>query len=339
MQLDAQLGGYALAAVAVEAERLERIGYDGLWSVETNANPFLPLALAAQATRRVQLGTNVAIAFARSPFVTATVAWDLQKLSGGRLNLGLGTSSRPQLEGRFSTDASRPVGRIVDYIRCVRAIWDNFQHGTAPDYEGEFYRFKVNLPLFNPGPIDQAHIPVYVAGTTPAMCRAAGAVADGFNVAPFHTAEYLRDVMRPAIVEGARKHGRSLADVTISAPVMAVMGDTDEQLAAAETNVRRMIATYCTMPPYVGMLQHHGYDGLHERMAALSAKGDAAGMIAHVPAELVRVVALVGKPLELAPLLRERYQGLADRVSLRYALPAAASEGTWTAFVRAFRGA
>ncbi|MBI3993935.1 MAG: TIGR03617 family F420-dependent LLM class oxidoreductase [Candidatus Lambdaproteobacteria bacterium] len=339
MLLDAQLGGYALAQVTAEAERLERIGYDGLWSVETSSNPFLPLALAAQATRRVQIGSNVAIAFARTPFVTATVAWDLQKLSGGRLALGLGTSSKPHLEGRFSTESARPVGRIVDYIRCMRAIWDNFQHGTAPDYEGEFYRFKLNVPLFNPGPIEHPRIPVYVAGTTPSMCRAAGAVADGFNVAPFHTAAYLRDVLRPAIEQGARKHGRSLGDVTISAPVMAVMGDTDEQMAAAETNVRRMIATYCTMPPYVGMLRHHGYDGLHEQMAALAAKGDAAGMIAAVPAELVRAVALVGRPLALAPLLRERYQGLADRVSLRYAVPGAASEPTWSAFVGAFKGA
>ena len=332
MKLDAQLGSYALTEITAAAERLERIGYDCLWSVEALGDPFLPLALAAQATSRTHIGTNVAVAFARSPFLTALIAWDLQKLSAGRLYLGLGTSSRPQLEQRFSTDYTRPAGRIVDYIRCVRAVWDWFQNDTTPAYDGEFYRFTLNSRNYNPGPIAHPRIPIYVAGVTSTMCRAAGAVADGFNVSPFHTVDYLRNVMRPNIEAGATAHDRAITALDISVPFFPVIGESQPEIDAARAFVRRMAAKYAAMPPYRAMLEYHGFDGLHEALVDATSRGDEEGALALVPDTLVELVSVCGSLERLPALLRERYRGVATRVSLVMPAPGSIADSAWTAF-------
>jgi probable F420-dependent oxidoreductase len=201
---------------------MERLGFDGVWTFEAAHDSFLPLALAAMATTRLHLGTNIAVAFGRSPFSMAQVAWDLQQASGGRLHLGLGTQVRAHVQRRFSMPFEHPAARITDYIRCLRAIWETFQHDTRPAYEGPFYRFTLMNPFFNPGPIAHPHIPIFLAGVNPRMCRAAGEVADGFHVHPMHSVGYLRDVIYPALQEGARRSGRTVDEIMLYAPVFAI---------------------------------------------------------------------------------------------------------------------
>ena len=210
----------------------------------------------------------------------AQVAWDLQRGSRGRFHLGLGTQVRAHVERRFSMPFDRPAARVTDYVRCVRAIWDTFQNGTRPAYDGEFYRFRLMNPFFDPGPIDHPDIPIYLAGVNERMCRAAGEVADGFHVHPMHSVGYLRNVVRPAIDEGARANGRDGGKIVLYAPAFTVSGETETERSAAEQEVRRQIAFYASTPNYRALLEYHDLGGIGKELSALMrggrVRGDAA---------------------------------------------------------------
>ncbi len=339
MKLDAELGVYDLAAVPAEAARLERLGFDGLWSFETQHNPFLALAFAASGTQRLELGTNIAVAFARTPMATAMVAWDLAQASGGRFRLGLGTQVKAHIERRFGVEWGRPAARIKEYIRCVRAIWETFQSGKKPDFEGEFYRFKLISPFFNPGPIAHPQIPIYLAGVNPAMCRAGGEVAEGFHIHPMHSPRYLREVARPALDAGARSRGKTVEDLELFAPVFAVTGRTAQETARQERTVREQVAFYASTPSYRCVLDVHGWAGKGEELSRLMRAGDVARMAAQVTDEMLDAFAIAAPPERLPAALRQRYAGLLHRVALYYPIPPGDAEDLWKAFVSAFRQA
>jgi probable F420-dependent oxidoreductase len=339
MKLDTMLRDVAFPAIAQQAQRFERMGFDGVWTFESAHDPFLPLALAATATTCLHIGTNIAVAFGRSPFAMAQVAWDLQKESGGRLHLGLGTQVRAHIERRFSMPFDHPAARVTDYIRCLRAIWETFQNDTRPNYTGPFYRFTLINPFFNPGPIAHPHIPVYLAGVNPRMCRAAGEVADGFHVHPMHSVGYLKAVVLPALDEGARLSGRTVDDLVLYAPVFTVSGHTQAEVDAATQQVRQQIAFYASTPSYRVLLEYHGYAGLGRQLSALMRQGDLAAMARLVPDALLEAVAVVASPAELPGKLRQRYAGILQRVALYFPLAADAAEGEWQRFTAAFRSA
>jgi probable F420-dependent oxidoreductase len=339
MKLDTQMQSTSFEGVAAEAKRFERMGFDCVWTFEAAHDPFLPLAMAAAATERLHLGTNISVAFGRSPFVMAQTAWDLQRGSGGRLHLGLGTQVRAHVERRFSMPFEHPAARVTDYIRCVRAIWETFQHGTRPQYDGPFYRFTLINPFFNPGPIEHPDIPIYLAGVNPRMCRAAGEVADGFHVHPMHSVSYLTEVVRPALDEGARLSGRRVNDLELYAPVFAISGTTQAAVDAIEQEVRQQIAFYASTPNYRVLLEHHGYDSLGKQLSDLMRQGDFAAMPKLVPDALLEEVAIVASPSELPTKLRQRYEGVLHRVSLYFPIPKDAPEAEWTQFVETFRAA
>jgi probable F420-dependent oxidoreductase len=313
---------------------------DGLWSYETAHDPFLPLFAAALATERVSLGTAIAVAFARTPFAMAQTAWDLQRVSGGRLLLGLGTQVRAHVERRFSAAFEHPAARIVDYIRCLRAIWDTFQTGAPPAYEGRFYRFTLISDFFNPGAIEQPDIPISLAGVGEPMARAAGAVADGFHVHPLHSPGYLRDVVRPALAEGARAAGRDPAQVDLIASVFIVTGDTATERAAAASDARRQIAFYASTPTYRPFLAYHGFEALGKELSALARAGRFAEMPARLPDALLEAVAVSAEPAALGAALRARYAGdLVQRIYPYASMPADDPGGRLAALVAAIRSA
>ena len=339
MKIDTQLRDVPFGRVGEEALRYERMGFDCAWTFEASHNPFLPLALAAAATRRLEVGTNIAVAFARSPFAMAQAAWDLQRGSGGRFHLGVGTQVRAHVERRFSMPFDRPAARVTDYIRCVRAIWDSFQNGVRPSYEGPFYQFRLLSPFFDPGPIDHPDIPIYLAGVNERMCRAAGEVADGFHVHPMHSVGYLRDVVRPAVGAGARAAGREGAAFTLYAPVFAVTGESERERSAAEREVRRQVAFYASTPSYRALLEYHGLGGIGKELSALMRRGEVDAMPRLVPDALLDEVAIAAPPASVPTELRRRYEGLLDRVSLYFPVPDGAPEGEWRGFVDTFRAA
>ena len=339
MKLDAQLGEFDLKKVPAEAQRLEKLGFDGLWSFEAQHDPFLPLAFAATATERMSVGTNIAVAFARTPMSMAMSAWDLARASGGRFKLGLGTQVRAHVERRFGADFDRPAARVAEAIRCIQAIWATFQTGAKPTFQGEFYRFKLINPFFNPGPIEHPDIPIYLAGVNPVILRTAGEVAQGVHIHPFHSVRYLKEVARPAIDEGARKSGRSVDDLELFSPIFAVTGNTAEETAGREAFVRQQIAMYASTPNYRAVMDLHGWMSVAEKLSKMVRTGEWDRISGEVTDEMLDTFALAAPPEKMPELLRERYAGLLDRVSLYYPLPPDDPEEGWRRFVEAFHRA
>ena len=190
MKLDAGLLAPDLKSVPNFARAAEEAGYAGLWSFETQHEAFLPLAVAATVTSKIELGTSIAVAFPRSPMITAHIAWDLAKASDGRFILGLGSQVKAHNERRFSVRFESPAPKLREYVLALRAIWDCWQNGTPLKFKGEFYEFSLMTPFFSPGPIEHPRVPVYIAGVNQIMCRAAGEVCDGLHVHPFHSPKY-----------------------------------------------------------------------------------------------------------------------------------------------------
>ena len=332
--------GIRLADAGAEAARAERIGFDAIWSFEISHDPFFPLLQAALATERLRIGTNIAVAFARTPFSMAVAAWDLQAESRGRLLLGLGTQVRSHVERRFSAEFDHPAARIVDYIDCLRAIWTTFQTGVRPRYEGRFYRFTLINDFFNPGPIDHPDIPIYLAGVNPRMAAAAGEAADGFNVHPMHSPGYLREIIHPALADGARKRGRSARALSLLASCFVVHGATEGERRRSEREVRRQVAFYASTPSYRAFLEFHGEIDAAKRLSALMREGRFDEMPDLVSDNLLCAVAISEADGDVARSLRARYgEELIQRVALYEAVPPEADERWWHALVRSVQSA
>jgi len=318
MKLDAGLAveGKHLPGMDETARAAESLGFAGLWTSEAKHDSFLPLAVAANATEKLSLGTSVAIAFSRSPMVTAQVAWDLQDLSGGRFILGLGTQVKAHITRRFGMPWGRPAARLKDYILALRAIWESFQREGGLDYEGEFYRHTLMTPFFNPGPIEHPEIPVYIAGVNTRLARLAGELCDGFHVHPFHTPEYVRQVVQPAIEEGAEKENRSPKDVELATSVFIITGESEEQIEDQRQKMRAQAAFYASTPTYRTVLDVHGWGEVSERLGGLVREKKWAKMPELITDEMLHAFAIEVAPDEVGSALKERYEGLIDRVAL-----------------------
>jgi probable F420-dependent oxidoreductase len=340
MKIDCLMPAAAPTEIAARAQEMESQGFDCAWTFEAAHDAFLPLAYAAQATTRLEIGTNIAVAFARTPFAMAQIAWDLQRYSNGRFHLGLGTQVRAHVERRFSAAFDHPAARVTDYIRCVRAIWDTFQNKTRPNHQGPFYQFRLINPFFEPGPIAHPKIPIYLAGVNPRMCQAAGEVADGFHVHPMHSAGYLRDVVRPALDAGARTRNLRVDDLELYSPVFVITGETQSEIDQMTAMVRRQVSFYGSTPSYAAVLEYHGFGDLSRQLGQLMREGRMDDMARAVPDGLLEHVAVIGKPADIGRLLRERYTGLLDRVSL-YMTMGAESAGfrRWSELVQAVHAA
>src|SRR3712207_1114868 len=259
MKLDASLGtrGGYLRSAGETARVAEDLGFAGLWTSETRHDAFLPLAIAANETERIDLGTSVAIAFSRSPMEVAQTAWDLQDLSGGRFILGLGTQVRAHVKRRFSMPWERPVARLREYILSLRAIWGSFQGEGALSFEGEFYRHTLMTPFFNPGPIENPEVPVYIAGVNTSLARLAGELCEGFHVHPFHSPEYVRRTVKPAIAEGAQREGRYPDEVELTTTVFVVTGQSGAEIEEQREEMRAQISFYASPPTYRTRSEEH----------------------------------------------------------------------------------
>ena len=205
MKLDVGMLTHDLKSIPDYARKVEALGFDCLWSSETQHDPFLPLAVAATVTDRVKLGTAIAVAFPRSPMITAHIAWDIQKASNGRLLLGLGSQVKGHNERRFSVKFESPGPKLREIVLALRAILDCWQNGTKLNFKGQFYRFDLMTPFFNPGPIAHPKIPIMISGVNEYMCRVAGEVCDGLHVHPFNSPKYLRESVHPWVEDGMRK--------------------------------------------------------------------------------------------------------------------------------------
>ena len=303
-----------LDRVPALARTLDDDGYDGCWVGEINHDPFLPLLLAAEHTSRLELGTSIAVAFARNPMTVAHLGWDLQAYSGGRFILGLGTQIRPHIEKRFSMPWGQPVGRMREFVQALRQIWSAWQDGTKLRFDGRFYTHKIMTPMFTPEPQPHGVPKIFLAAVGQAMTELCGELADGMHAHAFTTRRYLHEVTLPALQRGMDRAGRDLSTFQLSAPVFVVTGADEAELAAAATAARKQLAFYASTPAYRGVLDLHGWGELHTELHALSLRGDWDAMGARIDDEILDAFAVVAPVGEVAQALRRRCDGVIDRV-------------------------
>jgi probable F420-dependent oxidoreductase len=295
------------------AAAAQRAGYAGAWTSEIKHDPFISLGLAAVATETIELGTAIAVAFARNPMSMAVQANDLQLLSGGRLLLGLGSQIRPHITRRFSMPWSHPAPRMREYILALRAIWQSWNEGTKLQFRGDFYSHTLMTPFFSPGPNPHGAPKVLLAGVGEAMTAVAGEVADGFLCHGFTTERYLREVTVPAL---ARGRGGDLAGYEVCGSPFVATGRTEEELDAACRGVRGQIAFYGSTPAYRGVLELHGWGGLSDELHELSLQGRWQDMGTLIDDDVLHTFAVVAEPGAVAAGILRRYGDLMTRMTL-----------------------
>lgn len=314
MKLDAIAMSAKLRDVASLTRDVEDVGFDGLWFTESGRVPYPSCAAAALASEHLTIGTAIAVAFPRSPMVSAQLAWELADASAGRFVLGLGTQVKAHIERRYGVPFDHPGARLREYVLALRAIFRAFQGDAPLDFHGDFWSFDLLPAMWSPGPIDWPDVPVYVAGVRPWMAHMAGEVADGIHAHPFHSARYLDEVVRPALAAGEAAAGREPGTVTVVCPVMAAVGDTEEEIAAEREELRLRVAFYGSTRTYRGVFDLHGWEGTADQLHELQRRGDLKGMAATITDEMLDVYTVSATWDALAGALLERYRGLADRL-------------------------
>ena len=318
MKVDGKLSVWGMAEVVEAARQGEKAGYDGLWVSESSHDPFLPLMLLAEHTRRLTVGTAIAVAFARSPMQLAYSAHDLQAYAGGRFVLDLGSQVKPHVERRFGMPWSHPAPRMREYVSALRAIWACWNDGTKLDFRGDFYTHTLMAPFFSPPPVPSGPPPVFLAAVGEAMTRVAGEVADGLLTHAFTTERYLREVTLPTLEAGLARGGRARADFSISHLLLTATGGTEEEMARAVRGTRDQIAFYASTPAYRAVLEAHGWGALGDELAALarSRRDDKWTVMGGlVDDEVLDAFAVRAEPDRLAGEIRRRFGGLVDRIS------------------------
>jgi len=335
MKIDGGIG-LDLTTAGRQAQEAEQFGYDGVWVPETSRDPFLPLLLAAEHTEHLEIGTSIAVAFARSPMTLANTAYDLTQYSKGRFILGLGSQIKPHITKRFSMEWSKPAARMREMVLAMHAIWDSWMTGAKLDFRGDFYNHTLMTPFFNPGPHEYGHPRVFLAGVGPLMTEVAGEVCDGFFCHGFTTERYLREVTLPALEAGRSKAGKTMEDFEICGPSFVVTGSTEQEMEAAKVGTRQQIAFYGSTPAYRPVLDLHGWGDLQTELNRLSKEGRWEEMGMLIDDEMLETFAVVGEPEQVGAELQQRYGDVISRISF-YA-PYATDRERWARVLADIKG-
>lgn len=326
-----------VAGVPAAARQVEELGFDGLVLTETKEDPYIVMALAAATTDRIDLTTAVAMAFPRSPTITAMTAWTLQRASKGRFILGLGTQVKGHIERRYGMKWSAPAPWIEEYIAAVRAVWDCWQNGTELDFRGEHYELTLMNPLFDPGPISHPEIPIHIAAVNAGMARVAGRVADGLRPHPICTRKFLEEVLVPAVATGGNQAGRDVSALDVCASPLIVTAPADSSLEERISDVRARIAFYASTRTYRPVFDVHGWSDVAERLSSLSKQQRWDEMETHVTDEMVETIAVVAPHDRLAQAVRARYEGVCSKVELSIPVESTDDENTLRAMLEDIR--
>lgn len=324
----------SLLNTAAHARQAEELGADGVILTETKHDSFVTLALAAEATERVELFSAITVAFSRNPMTVAVAANDIQEISAGRLILGLGSQVQPHIEKRFSMPWSHPAARMKEFVGAVQAIWASFASGDRPQFRGEFYTHTLMNPVFDPGPNPYGNPPIWLAGVGELMTEVAGEVSDGLVAHPFTTREYVEQVTLPALRRGAESAGRAVPGIAF--PVFVALGRDPGEIRDAALAVAKQIAFYGSTPSYLPVLEVHGWGAKGEQLNAAVRRGEWAEIGRIVDEEMLRAFACVGTPEQVAAQLRARYGDIAERIT--FSAPYDVPRETWAALYQALRG-
>lgn len=312
LKVDVMLANSVVGA-AERARQLEAMGVDGAFTFENAHDLFFPLVAAAPATERIDLFTNVAMAFPRSPMHLANAAYDLQLLSRGRFRLGLGSQVKAHIEKRYGARWGKPVAHMREVVEATRAILQHWQDGTPLRYEGEYTRHTLMTPAFDPGPNPYGIPKILVGALGPKMSEMAAGVADGILVMPFNSARHMHERTLPAIERGLATAGRTRGDVEITAEVIVGCGRTDEELEQAK-GVRNLLAFYGSTPSYRPVLDVEGWGDLQPELNALSKRGEWGRMADLITDDMISTIAVHGTPAECAREIVARYGADCQRV-------------------------
>ena len=314
MKIDASLM-FDPVKVGDMAAKLEDAGFDGAYTFEGQSDPFIALTVAAMTTRRMDLMTSIAVAFARNPMSLAYLGNDLQNLSKGRFILGLGSQVRAHIERRFSMPWGKPVTRMREMVLAIRAIWHSWQTGERLKFEGEYYQHTLSSPIFSPRPNAYGVPKIFIAGVGPVMTELAGEVADGCFVHPFHSVDSLEKLSLPAIQRGLSQAGKGRDAFTVSVQVVTAAGRDEKEHGEAVFAARNQIGFYASTPAYLPILKCHGLEDMQadaNRMVRGGRMGELASLIDD---DVLQTFAVVGTPSEVAAQIVQRYHGTADRIS------------------------
>lgn len=340
MRFDTVVGGetgkpVTHADMASQASALEELGYGGIHVTELTHDAFVSATVVGLATSRAEVGTQIAVAFARNPMTVAVAARDIQDLTGGRFSLGLGTQVSAHITRRFSMEWSRPADRMAEFVAAIRAIWESWQTGERLNFRGEFYQHTLMTPAFSPGAAPHGLPLIHLAAVGERMAHTAGRVADGVLVHPFSTPAYLEQVLLPSVQRGLDESGRSREDFVVSVPPFVVSGATDADRAAAADHVRSQIAFYGSTPAYRGVLELHGWAALAARLHELSVSREPdtwKRMAELIDDDVLGTFAVVADPDDVVPAIEARYASLADRIAT--GAPEGVEPETWAAQIR-----
>jgi probable F420-dependent oxidoreductase len=323
-----------LSAAGSRSAMLEEAGYDGVFTAELKHDPFFPALVAAQNTSRVEIGTGIAVAFARSPMTLANIGYDLQAHSQGRFILGLGSQIKPHITKRFSMPWSSPAARMAEMVRAIRSIWASWNGSSPLEFRGEFYTHVLMTPMFDPGPNPYGDAKIFVAGVGPKMTEVAGEVGDGFIAHGFTTPDYFRAVSLPAIEKGLETQGRPRSDFEISMPLFLALEDGDDAIGRTQP-LRKQLAFYGSTPAYRPVLDHHGWGELQPELNAMSKQGRWDDMAKLIDDDMVDAFAVRSSAKNMATAIAERYEGLLDRI--QFFAPIEDDPDTWNPVLAAIK--
>lgn len=307
MELGIVIGG-DLRRLGAQAVQAERAGFESVWVAETARSAFVQASVAASATERVLVGTDIALAFPRSPTITAMAARDLAELSGGRFVLGLGTQVKRVNEQRFGIPFEHPAPKVAEAVEAIRAVLATFD-GEGIDHRGRFY--QITMPPFPGAGPPPGPIPIYLAAVNAVMAETAGRVADGVLGHPMTSPAWVRDVLRPAVDRGARRAGRDPSAVSVTTGVILQVSDDGD---AAKREAALQVGFYATTRTYKPVLALHGFEDRLEPLRRAFVRQDYAAMI-EVALPMVDTLAVAGTPAECRERLAE-FEGLVDRIIL-----------------------
>lgn len=315
MKVDANLMAPDPSIAGELAAQAERMGFDGIWVSEETHSPWTLMALVADATETIDIGTAIALAFPRSPMVVAYTAWDVQSLSSGRFSLGLGTQVKGHIQRRFDETWDSPGPRFRDYVKVLQHIWDGWENDTEIDYQGEFYEIDYCPPDWRPEPIDDPDVPIFVAGVNSFNVQLAGHLGDGLILHPVHSPTYIEEEVVPYLRKGASYADRDPDEVTVLASTFVITGDSAEERRRSREAIRRRIAFYGSTRTYKTIFAVHGWGDTCDELHELSLAGQWDEMSDLITDEMLDVFAIESPWKEVRDRLESRYSRL-DRVTL-----------------------